>query len=93
MMLLTETVTSIYGVADDLDVVVELCLDDKHPRDLLSRFNLSNQPIWTDHVIIDGCEYYTDYRKDFPCGRPRSHTSNDSCFAQFLEDLRNIDRS
>jgi hypothetical protein len=86
MMMLTQTVTGVYG-HEDLDVVVELCLDDFAPSDLLERYREHHIPVWTDHVFIKGIEYRHDYRKDFPCGRPRSHTAQDSCFAEYLADL------
>jgi hypothetical protein len=89
MMMLTETVTGVYG-PEDLDVVVELPLDDKHPRDLLHLFREWTRPEFTDHITIGGVEYRYDYRKDFPCGRPRSHTAQDSCFAEYLADLKVI---
>jgi hypothetical protein len=89
-MILTETLTGIYGPIADLDVVTELCLDDKHPRDLLTLYREYHAPQWTDYVRINGVEYRTDYRKDFPCGRPRSHTSRCSAFAQYLAELKEM---
>jgi hypothetical protein len=91
MMVLTETLTGIYGPIADLDVVTELNLDDKHPRDLLTLFREYNVPTKVPdqyRTVIKGVEYYSDYRTAFSFGEPRNYTSQDSCFKQFLAELR-----
>jgi hypothetical protein len=91
MMMLTETVTGVYG-PEDLDVVIEIPLDDKLPSWILEHYRSFTRPtpVFYNHFFHNGTHYRHDYRKDFPCGRPRSHTSQDSCFAEYLADLKVI---